>query len=289
MYTCTCKCMLCTQYSNIIGIVFDSLEGDDLEYTLRLRHEVGEIDTWHTSEASFWFQRPGARVTDKWDWGLHVRVPLRPTLLRAITCLTSKLRVRIHFKIHAHSKRVADILFGLRELMQKYTHVYMVWSITWFYFSKLRVVWILTVVNYMLYVFMVCAPFFGLHKFLYLFLLCTRLFMYMASLLHPPSLLCTSSSYLTEGFLHLQNRVAQALVEWKTQPANLTVPQVQISVKPIPYPSYRIDRFLNWNAAILPLLLIMAFIYSAGMFTKVCSVYLYIPFWYVSPCINSLS
>ena len=40
-------------------------------------------------------------------------------------------------------------------------------------------------------------------------------------------------------------------------------------MKQIPYPSYRIDAFLNWNAAILPLLLIMAFIYSAGMFTKV--------------------
>ena len=49
----------------LLGIVFDSLEGDDLEYTLRLRHEVGETDTWHTGEAAFWFQYPGARVTDK--------------------------------------------------------------------------------------------------------------------------------------------------------------------------------------------------------------------------------
>ena len=48
-----------------LGIVFDSLEGDGLEYTLRLRHEVGEMDTWRTKEAAFWFQRPGARVTDK--------------------------------------------------------------------------------------------------------------------------------------------------------------------------------------------------------------------------------
>ena len=47
------------------GVVFDRLEGDGLEYTLRLRHEVGELDTWHTEEASFWFQAPGARVTDK--------------------------------------------------------------------------------------------------------------------------------------------------------------------------------------------------------------------------------
>jgi ATP-binding cassette subfamily A (ABC1) protein 3 len=47
------------------GIVFDNLEGEHLEYTLRLRHEVGVLDTWHTREASFWFQAPGARVTDK--------------------------------------------------------------------------------------------------------------------------------------------------------------------------------------------------------------------------------
>ena len=47
------------------GVVFDRLEGDGLEYTLRLRHEVGELDTWHTEEASFWLQAPGARVTDK--------------------------------------------------------------------------------------------------------------------------------------------------------------------------------------------------------------------------------
>ena len=51
-------------YTNA-GIVFDNLDEDEIEYTLRLRHEVGELDTWHTSEAAFWFQTPGARVTDK--------------------------------------------------------------------------------------------------------------------------------------------------------------------------------------------------------------------------------
>ena len=83
----------------------------------------------------------------------------------------------------------------------------------------------------------------------------------------PPSHLL-SSVYVTEGFLHIQNRVAQAIIDWKT--ANITTtPHVHVAMKQIPYPSYRIDAFLNWNAAILPLLLIMAFIYSAGMFTKV--------------------
>ena len=56
---------------------------------------------------------------------------------------------------------------------------------------------------------------------------------------------------------------------WKTNQANISTPHVHVSVKQIPYPSYRIDAFLNWNSAILPLLLTMAFIYSAGMFTKV--------------------
>lgn len=94
------------------------------------------------------------------------------------------------------------------------------------------------------------------------YLLCI---LFLRPLYLPPPL----SAYLAEGFLHLQNRVAQAVVDWRTQKANLSSPPVHVSVKQIPYPSYRIDSFLNWNAAILPLLLIMAFIYSAGMFTKV--------------------
>ena len=101
--------------------------------------------------------------------------------------------------------------------------------------------------------------------------------MYTYYSLHPISAppLPSPSAYLAEGFLHLQNRVAQAVVDWRTQKANLSSPPVHVSVKQIPYPSYRIDSFLNWNAAILPLLLIMAFIYSAGMFTKVHMYFIY--------------
>ena len=106
-----------------------------------------------------------------------------------------------------------------------------------------------------------------------LYLLSISVFLpsYLSSLLFalPPSLPPSLSAYLAEGFLHLQNRVAQAIVDWKTQQANISTSQVHVSVKQIPYPSYRIDAFLNWNSAILPLLLVMAFIYSAGMFTKV--------------------
>ena len=32
-------------------MVFVGLEGDSLEYTLRLRHEVGDSDTWQTATA----------------------------------------------------------------------------------------------------------------------------------------------------------------------------------------------------------------------------------------------
>ena len=60
-------CLSCTFSLSLFlpGVVFDRLEGDDIEYTLRLRHEVGELDTWRTNEASFWFQPSGARVGDK--------------------------------------------------------------------------------------------------------------------------------------------------------------------------------------------------------------------------------
>ena len=44
--------------------MFDNPDGFDIEYTLRLRHEVGEEDSWHTKEAAFYLQAPGARVTD---------------------------------------------------------------------------------------------------------------------------------------------------------------------------------------------------------------------------------
>ena len=51
----------------MLGIVFDDLDASDgrLEYTLRLRHEVGEDDSWETRDAAPPFQLPGPRITDK--------------------------------------------------------------------------------------------------------------------------------------------------------------------------------------------------------------------------------
>lgn len=48
-----------------LGIVFDNLESNDLEYTLRLRHEVGGRNTWRTNEVAGEVQSPGPRVSEK--------------------------------------------------------------------------------------------------------------------------------------------------------------------------------------------------------------------------------
>ena len=51
----------------ISGIVFDDLDGSDgsLEYTLRLRHEVGEEQTWNTDRTGPQFERLGPRIDNK--------------------------------------------------------------------------------------------------------------------------------------------------------------------------------------------------------------------------------
>lgn len=57
------------------GIVFDSINNDttELEYTLRLRHEVGESDTWYTDLTFPSTQRPGPYVSEKYV--IHVFLP----------------------------------------------------------------------------------------------------------------------------------------------------------------------------------------------------------------------
>ena len=48
------------------GIVYNELQGNDMKYTLRLRHEVGSLNTWFTRLTSPIFQFPGPRVEDKY-------------------------------------------------------------------------------------------------------------------------------------------------------------------------------------------------------------------------------
>ena len=74
-YTCTCTYMYESRiilvaliFSDVhVGIVFDDLDDSDdtLEYTLRLRHEVGNDDSWETRQAGPPFQLPGPRIGDK--------------------------------------------------------------------------------------------------------------------------------------------------------------------------------------------------------------------------------
>ena len=74
-------------YHSLIGIVFDSLEGNSLEYTLRLRHEVGEDNSWETRDSAPNFQPPGPRVTNK---SVHV------TRLYMYVCIVSTTNIHVY-------------------------------------------------------------------------------------------------------------------------------------------------------------------------------------------------
>ena len=47
---------------------------------------------------------------------------------------------------------------------------------------------------------------------------------------------------------------------------------ISVSMRQLPYPQYTVDFFLLTAVSILPFLIVLAFIYSAGTFTKVCTV-----------------
>ena len=46
---------------------------------------------------------------------------------------------------------------------------------------------------------------------------------------------------------------------------------ITVSMRQLPYPQYTVDFFLITAVSILPFLIVLAFIYSAGTFTKVNS------------------
>ena len=48
----------------IVGIVFNNL-GSNVDYTIRLRHEVGQSNSWLTDQAGPTFELPGSRVNPK--------------------------------------------------------------------------------------------------------------------------------------------------------------------------------------------------------------------------------
>ncbi len=47
------------------GIVFENLDGNDLSYKIRLRHEVGNADSWNTDLAGPNFELPGPRIPNR--------------------------------------------------------------------------------------------------------------------------------------------------------------------------------------------------------------------------------
>lgn len=52
-------CMMCS------GIVFEELAGNDISYKIRLRHEVGNQDSWETDEVGPTFESPGPRISNR--------------------------------------------------------------------------------------------------------------------------------------------------------------------------------------------------------------------------------
>ena len=67
------------------GIYFNDLEGNNLEYTLRLRHEAGEDNSWETRDAAPNFQAPGPRITDKLVCSFHYKMySVRQTFLPVV-------------------------------------------------------------------------------------------------------------------------------------------------------------------------------------------------------------
>ena len=84
------------------------------------------------------------------------------------------------------------------------------------------------------------------------------------------------SVYLSEGFVHLESIVGEAIIRLMANPdmtdcEGMLELNISVSMKQLPYPEYRVDLFLTVAGITLPLLLILAYIYSAGVFTKACT------------------
>ena len=98
-----------------------------------------------------------------------------------------------------------------------------------------------------------------------------------------------SSFYLQEGFLHLENIVGKSIIEWKSGQELI---DLQVSVRQLPYPEFRSNEFLVAAAGLLPFVLVLSLIYSAGIFTKVQCVYMFATLPILSlmlPCLYILS
>ena len=85
---------------------------------------------------------------------------------------------------------------------------------------------------------------------------------------------CLFSFYFSEGFVHLENIVGEAIIRLMANPdmtdCDGDLDDITVSMRQLPYPEYTIDIFLSIIVTILPLFVVLAYIYSAGIFTKVC-------------------
>ena len=73
-----------------VGIVFDLSDQLNIKFTLRLRHEVGERDSWLTRMTSPNFEAPGPRISDKYVGVWHVG-----DVVRCIDLLMQTLNGRV--------------------------------------------------------------------------------------------------------------------------------------------------------------------------------------------------
>ena len=93
------------------------------------------------------------------------------------------------------------------------------------------------------------------------------IYMYMY-VIHIPSF------YFREGFVHLESIVGEAIIRLMANPGMTDCDgdlqhNITVSMRQLPYPKYTENLFLSVVGTILPLFVILAYIYSAGVFTKV--------------------
>ena len=83
------------------------------------------------------------------------------------------------------------------------------------------------------------------------------------------------SFYFSEGFVHLESIVGEAIIRLMANPdmtecEGVLEHNISVSMRQLPYPQYTVDFFLITAVSILPFLIVLVFMYSAGTFTKVC-------------------
>jgi len=74
--------------------------------------------------------------------------------------------------------------------------------------------------------------------------------------------------FLSRGFVQLQRMIGNAILKWEALKANVSYQNIKINVRQLPYPEYSVDKFLVYIDIVLPLLLVLTFLYTAGTFVR---------------------